>query len=241
MLLYLIAAVIGVSILLIIIFILLYNRLKALQVKVAEAAAGIDVALEKRFDVLTAQAEAVKRYLQHERQTLLDTVHIRAQTDYHMQKQQVAQSTLQAIEQQLEWQTRNLHKIKSQMQKTPRYANQKQNTKNMYHGLAGQSQSIGMLQQMHHDMEHVGAGFQALAEQYPTLQSWISMDRLQQSITDTEEHLQAARRLYNANVSQYNQTIVSVPWVLVASLFHMKHADFYETEPKKRNIPLHLS
>lgn len=210
--------------------------MKILQVKVAEAASDIDVALEKRFDVLTKQADAVKRYLQHERQTLLDIVQIRTQSDYYMQKQQATQKTLQAIEQQLQWQTKSLHKIKAQMQKTvynsPRYG--KQSQKNL-------QQNIGMLQQMHQDMEYVGAGFHALAEQYPTLQSWISMDKLQQSITDTEEHLQAARRLYNANVSQYNQTIVSVPWVFVAGLFHMKQADFYEIEQRKRNISLDLS
>ena len=47
-----------------------YNRqrLKRLFVKVQEGSAGIDVALEKRYDMLSEEIEAVKKYLTHEYQ-----------------------------------------------------------------------------------------------------------------------------------------------------------------------------
>ena len=46
--------------------ILVYNRLQQLSVKVEEAASGIDVALEKRWDLLNELLAAVKKYLSHE-------------------------------------------------------------------------------------------------------------------------------------------------------------------------------
>ena len=45
-----------------------YNRLQRLSVKVQEGSAGIDVALEKRYDMLSEEIEAVKKYLAHEYQ-----------------------------------------------------------------------------------------------------------------------------------------------------------------------------
>ena len=80
------------------------------------------------------------------------------------------------------------------------------------------------------------AGIDALYEQYPLLNSWISLDQYQRGAFQAEEHLQAARRLYNANVSLYNQTIRTIPWAIVASLCHMEAAGFYEADENKRNF-----
>ena len=80
------------------------------------------------------------------------------------------------------------------------------------------------------------AGIDALYEQYPLLNSWISLDQYQRAAFQAEEHLQAARRLYNANVSLYNQAVRTIPWAIVAAMFHMKPADFYEADEKKRNF-----
>ena len=51
---------------LLILYIKCYNRLRRLSVKVQEGSAGIDVALEKRYDMLSEEIEAVKKYLAHE-------------------------------------------------------------------------------------------------------------------------------------------------------------------------------
>ena len=45
--------VLGLLVLLVLAYILLFNRLNRLRVKVDEGSAGIDVALEKRYDLLT--------------------------------------------------------------------------------------------------------------------------------------------------------------------------------------------
>lgn len=64
---------------------------------------------------------------------------------------------------------------------------------------------------------------------------------LQKAIVDVEEHLQASRRCYNANVSIYNQLIVSFPINLVAKNKKMTKKDFFEIEEsKKENVKIEL-
>lgn len=75
----------------------------------------------------------------------------------------------------------------------------------------------------------------ALAEQYPVLLSSQVFKQLQVAAYDVEEHLQAARRAYNANVSQYNQMLVTFPKSIVANSMGIQSRDFFEAESAKRN------
>ena len=63
---------------LLILYVKFYNRLQRLFVKVQEGSAGIDVALEKRYDMLSEEIEAVKRYLAHEYQVYTEVTATRA-------------------------------------------------------------------------------------------------------------------------------------------------------------------
>ncbi len=54
------------------------NRLKREQIKIDEAASGIDVALTKRFDLLTKAVATVKGYAKHEYETLSKVIEMRA-------------------------------------------------------------------------------------------------------------------------------------------------------------------
>lgn len=74
---------------------------------------------------------------------------------------------------------------------------------------------------------------QIVAENYPELKSSDNYQMLQKSIIEVEEHLQAARRMYNANVSIYNQMIVSFPTSIIANSKSMKKRDFFEVEETK--------
>lgn len=56
---WVIISVAAIAILLIL-YVKFYNRLQRLFVKVQEGSAGIDVALEKRYDMLSEEIEAVK-------------------------------------------------------------------------------------------------------------------------------------------------------------------------------------
>lgn len=75
----------------------------------------------------------------------------------------------------------------------------------------------------------------AVAEQYPILLSSQAYKQLQVAAYDVEEHLQAARRAYNANVSIYNQMLVMFPKSIVANSMGLTPKEFFEAESAKRN------
>ncbi len=73
-----------------------------------------------------------------------------------------------------------------------------------------------------------------LAEAYPQLTANENFRQLQIAIMDVEEHLQASRRVYNSNVSQLNQKIVTFPTSIVASQCGITRNAFFEAESAKR-------
>lgn len=80
-----------------------------------------------------------------------------------------------------------------------------------------------------------------VAESYPELKSSENYKTLQKSIVDVEEHLQASRRLYNSNVSLYNQLLVSFPTSIVANNKKMTKKEFFEIdETKKEDVKIDL-
>ncbi len=77
----------------------------------------------------------------------------------------------------------------------------------------------------------------ALAESYPELKADQQFLNLQRGLTDAEEHIQAARRLYNHKVESLNSTIDTFPGNLVNQLAKRERAAFYEAESQQRNTP----
>lgn len=243
-------------ILLIIAYIVLYNRLNRLRIKVEEAGADIDVALEKRFDLLSEEIEAVKKYLSHEYRIMTDLTAARVGADLEekrmAQQQEISEEVLKSIDQEIARQTRTMEQIRGKLGSIQRRIRRRngmreedptrQETLTQAEERRGAAliQKVGALAGVHRDLSSVGAGINGLAEQYPILNSWVSMDHFQRSIYDSEEHLQAARRLYNANVSMYNQTLTSIPWSIVASICRMEKAAFYEVEERKRDFQVNF-
>lgn len=74
----------------------------------------------------------------------------------------------------------------------------------------------------------------ALAENYPNLKASETYITLQQAIADAEEHLQASRRLYNSNVSIFNQKLVTFPSSVIANAKGLSAKEFFNAEEKKR-------
>ena len=151
-----------------------YNGIKKLDIKVKEGLSGIDVALTKRYDVLTKMLDVVKGYQQHEKEILTEVIRLRSG---------------------MTMQERNT-------------ANQQMDT------------AFGKINM--------------LAESYPELKSSNNFIQLQNAILDTEEHLQAARRLYNANVTAFNEKIVTFPNSIVAGSMGAVAKEFFEAEAVKR-------
>ena len=160
-------------------FIGVMNSFKVMEVKINEADSGIDVALTKRFDVLTKLVATTKGYAKHEAETFENVTKWRAGLPKNL-------------------------------------------------SLAEKQEFMGK-------MDAVQAGINVAVEAYPELKAEKLFSNLTASITDVEEHLQAARRLYNSNVSTLNSKIVTFPTSIVAGMIAMTKKEFFEAETAKRS------
>ena len=179
--LYILIAVVVIILIFVIWYISTSNKLNRYVVKIDEALSGIDVALTKRYDVLTKMIEVVKSYAKHEEETLFEVISLR------------------------------------------------------------KDMSIKERNDVNRKMDENFRKINIVAESYPELKSSENYKVLQQSIADVEEHLQAARRLYNSNVSLYNQLLVSFPTSSIAKSKGMTKKDFFEAdETKKEDVKIEL-
>src|SRR4051795_12055532 len=70
----------------------------------------------------------------------------------------------------------------------------------------------------------------AVAEAYPDLKANTNFLQLQRDLTDTEDRVAASRRFYNANVRALNTKVETVPSNIVAGMFSIKTAEYFEVE-----------
>lgn len=250
---YLLTICILVFILIIVCYILIYNKLRRLSVKIEESSSGIDVALEKRYDMLSEEIEAVKKFLKHEYDTYLAVTSVRSDKKFEKEvlkeKKTLSKEALNTIDEIIKTQQKQMTHIKKQIEiqhnsKSRREKNQVQQEiykNNVSEYKMNIDKKIGLLSSIQQGLGGISSTINALSEQYPTLYSHVSMNNLQKSIFDAEEHLQAARRLYNANVSLYNQTIVMFPYSIVANIHGMHKADFYEVDEKKKEYKINFN
>jgi len=68
----------------------------------------------------------------------------------------------------------------------------------------------------------------AVAEAYPELKADVNFRQLQEELSEIEDHLQSARRYYNATVRDLNTKIQSFPNVLIARPMGFTEEEFYE-------------
>ena len=68
----------------------------------------------------------------------------------------------------------------------------------------------------------------AVAEAYPDLKADQNFVELQNSLEDTENKIQAARRFYNGNVRDFNTIIQTVPYNLLTSLGEFNEREYFE-------------
>lgn len=155
------------------------NYFRKMQVKIDEAASGIDVALTKRFDLLSKQYSIVKGYAKHENETLVDVTKMRS--NYH------------------------------------------EGTKD-----------VKEMNDFNSNLNNLQKGINIIVERYPEIKADSMFLSLSNSCTDIEEHLQASRRIYNSNVSSYNQAIVAFPGSIVANAIHVTKAEFFKADEEKR-------
>lgn len=148
------------------------NNIKRMEIKVDEAFSGIEVALTKRYDMLTKMLDVCRGFMKHESELFSKVISLR------------------------------------------------------------QGMSLGEMGKADREMGELTGRLFAVAENYPELRSAQVFAELQQGIRDAEEHLQAARRLYNASVSSYNAAIAVFPDSLLAR--GRSPREFFEAEESRR-------
>jgi uncharacterized membrane protein YgcG len=78
----------------------------------------------------------------------------------------------------------------------------------------------------------------AVAEAYPELKAAASFASLQRTLTDVEDHLQNARRYYNAVVRDFNTAIAQFPSGIVAGTMRLTPREFFGLDdPSERAVP----
>ena len=81
----------------------------------------------------------------------------------------------------------------------------------------------------------------AIGEENPSLQASEQFLNLQRNLTKMESQLQAARRVYNGDVTLYNTSISTFPNYVFAGIFGFKEEDLFVIEEyKKENINIDM-
>lgn len=90
------------------------------------------------------------------------------------------------------------------------------------------------------DESELVAGLRTLfarVEAYPALKADAQFQNLHRELVNTEDRIQAARRLYNGNARDYRNKCESFPSSIVAGMFGFRPAGFFEVEPAVRDAP----
>lgn len=82
----------------------------------------------------------------------------------------------------------------------------------------------------------------AIAENYPELKASEQFLNLQKSLEKVESQLQAARRIYNSDVTNYNTRISIIPFNIIAKICNFDKATLFEIvdEENRKNINVKL-
>ena len=148
------------------------NGFKKKEIRVQEGLSGVEVALTKRFDMLTKMLDTAKGYMAHESELFTKVIELR------------------------------------------------------------RGMSVAEMNDAQQQMDALSGRFFAVAENYPALRSSEVFAELQRGIRDAEEHLQAARRLYNSNVTAYNTAIAMFSAKILAGSHQPK--EFFAADAGKR-------
>lgn len=76
----------------------------------------------------------------------------------------------------------------------------------------------------------------AVAENYPELKSSENMIHLQETLNEVEGQIAAARRSFNAAITEYNNGIEMFPLNIVAAAMGLRQQEWFEIENHQREV-----
>ena len=104
---------------------------------------------------------------------------------------------------------------------------------------ARKGMSIKEIEKVSEQQKKAVESINAVAENYPNLKSDTLYQTIQKQLSEENEWLAAAKRVYNSNVKQYNLLIVNFPSSIVASMRGKSKMEFiHEDVTDKKNLRL---
>jgi LemA protein len=76
-----------------------------------------------------------------------------------------------------------------------------------------------------------------VAEQYPELRATENFQQLSRNLSELEDEIQAARRIYNSNVQSYNTDIQQFPGSIIANQGGFTEREFFQIDEADRATP----
>lgn len=170
-----------ISVVIVLIFITIYNSLVRKRNETENSFGAIDAMLKKRYDLIPNLVATVQQYAEHEKSTFAQITEMRNKSYSSLSNQEKA----------------NLDSSLSQ----------------------------------------AFTRFFAVAENYPQLKASENFAQLQRALNETEEQLSAARRAYNASVTDYNNAVQTFPSNLLAGIFGFTRKEVLIIPEQERATP----
>jgi LemA protein len=106
---------------------------------------------------------------------------------------------------------------------------------------AMKAQSVEETAQAEQKLTQALADVKAVAENYPELRATENFQQLSRNLSELEDEIQAARRIYNSNVQSYNTDIEQFPGSIIANQGGFTAREFFEIEDKAEREPVSVS
>ena len=78
---------------------------------------------------------------------------------------------------------------------------------------------------------------QGVVENYPQLKASENFMHLQRTLTELEEQISAARRAFNASVTDYNNSVEMFPTNIIANMFSFQRKELFRIDEIERSVP----
>ncbi|MGI9462908.1 MAG: LemA family protein, partial [Aestuariivirgaceae bacterium] len=180
----------------------MHNSLVAREERVFEAWAQTESAFQRRADLIPNLVETVTRFLKHERETL---------TDVTIARSRAAGQITEGIDKLL----KDQKATSDLLGKGRAVVEDDALMLKLFNALSGLKSNM--------------ANVMAVSENYPDLKSSDQFLQLQAQLEGTENRINVARMRFNEAVGEFNSTMRSLPWSLVASVSSFKRKAYFRS------------
>jgi len=96
------------------------------------------------------------------------------------------------------------------------------------------ARSVGETAKAEQQLSGALTDLRAVAENYPQLRATENFQQLSRNLSELEDEIQAARRIYNSNVQSYNTSIQQFPASIIANQGGFTAREYFEIDGAER-------